>query len=290
LTSLCLYFDEVHCIPFFPLYESVKGDLRDFQIIIPFAEKGDAFSSFLTETGSLEDEVVFYDRDTIGRVVREENPENEQLWALAESVFKQGNRHMHHVVRSCVIGMLAERKGWIPAGDDPNIPTPLHSAVRPAPEDLPFPGAEECFRLFLPLCRSAVPQDILEAREKLKDELIGFREAMRRLSSMMLTSEDGLSLRDLSQEAEALAGDAVAPAAHELRLKIEQMEDSVRKQAFGSELILNPLIGFAFAIPTPALLGAVLDQDSEHVHLPFLAEQMTGALMRPGFSLLFKMD
>jgi hypothetical protein len=290
LATLCLYFDEVHCVPFLPLYESKRGDLRDFQIIIPFVTEGDDVSSFLTETGPLEDEVLFYPRETIGRVIREEIPETEQLWALAESVFKQGHIDMHKVVRSSVIGMLAERRGWIPVGDEQDIPTPLPPAVHFSSRNVSFPDAEECFRLSLPLCGSVLPQDILEARENLKDELLSFRKAMRSLSSMVLTLVDSFSLPDLIQEANAAARNVVEPTLNELRLKIDEAENTAWKRAFGNNLALAPLIGFAFAAPTPKLLGNVISKNFEGVNISLSAEGAVGASMRPGFSLLLKMD
>jgi len=290
LATLCLYFDEVHCIPFFPLFQSKKGGLKDFQIILPFAVEGDEVSSFLTDSGPLEDEVLFYDRETIGRVIREETPDTEQLWALAERVFKQGHIDMHNIVRSCVIGMLAERRGWIPVGDEPDIPTPFPPAVYSSLENLSFPDAEECFRLSLPVCRSVPPQDILEAREKLKDELLGFRKAMKRLSSLVLTQLDSFSLPDLSQEAKSVAENAVEPALNDLRMKIEYEEDTAWKRAFGSSLTSVPLIGFAFAAPAPELLGRVLEKESEDVEIPLSGERGMGSSIRPGFSLSIKVD
>jgi hypothetical protein len=264
----------------------MESNLRDFQIIIPFAVEGDELSSFLNSSGPLEDEVLFYHREIIGRVIREETPEAKQLWALAEYVFKQGSSDMHSVVRSCVIGMLAEQRGWIPVGDEPDMPTPLPPAAHFSSTDLPFPNAEECFRLSLPVCRSVLPQDILEVRDNLQDELLGFRKAMQRLSSVVLTPMDSFSLSDLSQEAESVAENAVKPALKDLRLKIEQAEGTPWKRAFGRELALVPLIGFAFAAPTPEFLGTFLEKDSEDVDVPVSVEQA----MRPGFSLLLKMD
>ena len=287
LATLCMYCDEVHCIPFFPLYEGMRGgELRDFQIIIPFAIEGDDLSSFLNDSGPLEDEVLFYHRETIGRVIREETPATEQLWTLAESVFKQGYSDMHNVVRSCVIRMLAERHGWIPVGDEPDLPIPLPPTVHFSSKDLSFPNTEECFRLSLPICRSALPQDILEVRHNLQDELLGFRKAMQRLSRLVSTPADSFSLPDLSQEAKSVAENAVKPALNDLRLKIEQAEDTAWQRAFGRELTLVPLIGFAFAAPTPEFLGSVLDKDSEDVDVPAPAEHA----LRPGFSLLLNLN
>jgi hypothetical protein len=290
LATLCLYFDEVHCIPFFPLYESMRGDLRDFQIIIPFAAEGDEISSFLLDNGPLEDEALFYQREAIGRVIREETPETEKLWDLAESVFKQGHIDMHNIVRSSVIGMLAEKRGWIPVGDESDIPTPLPPGVHSLSENLSFPDAQECFRLFLPVCPSVPPQNILEARENLKDELLGFRKAMQRLSSVASTQMDGFSLPDLSQEAKSVAENAVEPALNDLRMKIESGQNTAWKQAFGSDLTSVPLIGYAFAAPTLEFLCSILDKESEDVETPFSAERGMGTSMRPGFSLLLKVD
>ena len=59
---------------------------------------------------------------------------------------------------------------------------------------------------------------------------------------------------------------------------------------FGSDLTSVPLIGYAFASPTMEFLGSVLDKESEDVETPFLEEQGMDASMRPGFSLLLKMD
>ena len=286
LATLCVYCDEVHCIPFFPLYESTRGDLRNFEIIIPFAVEGDELSAFLNDSGPLEDEVLFYHRETIERVIREEKPEAEQLWALAESLFKRGYGDMHNIVRSCVIGMLTEQRGWIPVGDEPDIPTPFPPADYASSKDLPFPNAEESFRLSLPICHSVLPQDILEVRDNLQDELLGFRTAMHRLSSVVLEQTDSFSLSDLSQEVKSVAENAVKPALKDFRLKIEQAEDTASKRAFGKELVLVPLIGFAFAAPTPEFLGRVLHKASEGVDVPVSVEQA----VRPGFSLLLKMD
>jgi hypothetical protein len=290
LATLCLYFDEVHCVPFFPLYESMRGDLRDFQIIIPFAVEGDEICSFLLDNAPLEDKVLFYHRETIGRVIRDRTPETLHLWALAESVFKQGHIDMHDIVRSSVIGMLAEKCGWIPVGDEPDIPAPLPPAAHSSSTNPSFPRTEECFRLSLPVCRSVFPQDILEARENLKDELLGFRKAMQRLSSVVSTQTDAFSLPDLMQEARSVAENAVEPALNDLLLKIDKSEDKVWKQALSSDLTSASLIGYAFAAPTPELLGSVLDKESEGGEIPLSAERRTGALTRPGFSLLLKAD
>jgi hypothetical protein len=186
--------------------------------------------------------------------------------------------------------MLVQKRGWIPVGDDSDAPTPLPPGVYSSSDSLSFPDAEECFRLSLPVCRSVLPSDIFEARENLKDELLGFRKAMQKLSSVVLTQTDSFLLPDLSQEAKSVAENAVEPALNELRLKIGQGEDTAWKRAFGSELTSVPLIGFAFAAPTPELLSGVLAKESEDVDIPFSAERGTGSSMRPGFSLLLKMD
>lgn len=290
LATLCLYFDEVHCVPFFPLYESKREDLKDFQIIIPFAVEGDEISSFLTDSRPLEDEVLFYQRETIGKLIREETPETEKLWGLAESVFRQGHVNMHNIVRSSVIGMLAKERGWIPVGDAPDISTPLPPEVHSLSENLSFPDAEEWFRLFLPVCPPAPPQDILEARENLKNELLGFRQAMQGLLGVMPIQMDSFSLADLREEAESVTENAVEPALNDLRMKIERGQDEVWKRTFAGNFGSVPLIGYVFAAPSTGLMCSAFEKQSGDTEDPFSAEHGKNASMRPGFSLLLKMD
>jgi hypothetical protein len=292
LATLCLYFDEVHCVPFFPLYESEKGDLRDFQIIVPFAVEGDEMTSFLLDNGPLENEVLFYQRESIGKMLRAETVESEQLVDLAEAVFRQERLDMHSIVRFSVIQMLTEKRGWVPVGDEPDIPVPLPQERDFLSTALPTSVAEESFRCVLPVCQPVSPENILEARESLKEELLPFRMAMQRLYSVLRneTLPDDLSLVEVKQEAKSMADKAVEPALNDLRKKIELAQGKVWKHTFGSVVGWAPLVGFAFAAPAPDLICRAFEKASEDTDDLLLAEERTGASTRPNLSLLLHVD
>jgi hypothetical protein len=292
LATLCLYFDEVHCVPLFPLYESKTGDLRDFQIIVPFAVEGDEMTSFLLDSGPLENEVLFYQRESIGKMLREETVESEQLGNLAEAVFRQGHPDMHSIVRFSVIEMLGEKRGWIPVGDEPDIVVPMPQERHASSTTLPPAVVEESFRCVLPVCQSVSPEEILEARENLKEELLPFRMAMQRLYSVLRngTLPDDLSLVALKQEVKSMADEAVEPALNELRRKIELEQGKVWKRAFGSVVGWVPLIGFAFAAPTADLICRAFEKVSEDTDDLLSAEGRPRASIRPNLSLLLHVD
>jgi hypothetical protein len=292
LATFCLYFDEVQCIPFLSLYQSKTGAVEDFQIILPFPVEGDEISSFLVDNRSLENEVLFYKRDVIDMVIHGATLENEQLCDLAGILFGQRHPNMHSIVRFCVIGILAEKRGWIPIGDQSDIPIPVPQGIFSSSKTLSPPVAEECFRVLLPACLPASSEDMLEVRKNLEDELLPFRTAVQKLSNVLRKAPlpDHPSLVKLKQEARFLVETTVEPALHDLRTKIELEKGNVWRRVFGSALTWVPLIGHAFGVPSVDLVCEALETEPKDVQGPVPTEQGMRASMQLGLSFLLQVD
>jgi len=292
LATFCVYFDEVHCVPFFPLYESKKGGLKDFQIILPFPVEGDEISSFLLDNGPLEDEVLFYKRDIIDQTIHGKVAESEELSDLAGIVFRQRHPHMHTIVRLCAIGILAEKRGWLPVGDKSDIPIPVPAQIFSSSDGLLQTFPQECFRLLVPVCRPASSEDILEVRKTLEDELLPFRDALQGLSDALHKEplRNDSSMADVKQAARSLAEKAAEPALRDLRKKIELEDGKSCRRVFGSTLARIPLIGHVFAAPSPDLILECLEKASKDTEDIQMEAQKTKASIRSGVSFLLEMD
>jgi hypothetical protein len=292
LATFCLYFDEVHCVPFFPLYESKKTNLKDFQIILPFPVEGDEISSFLVDNGPLEDEVLFYKRDIIDKIVHGETSESAELSDLAGIVFRQGHPNMHSIVRFCVIGILAEKLGWMPVGDKSDIPIPVPEEISSLSDLLSSTSREECFSFLLPVCLPVSSKDILEARNNLNDELLPFRDAVQELSDALrmepLPSDS--SMADLKQEARSLVEKTVEPVLNDLRKRIELEKGKLWRRVFGSTLTSVPLIANVFASPSPNLILESLEKASKDMEGIPLEARETSASIRSGVSFVLEVD
>lgn len=152
--------------------------------------------------------------------------------------------------------LLAIDLELIPVADC-RLPISLKTAEQPSSENISAILAEECLRLALPRCTGAKPEDILDVRHKLADELYAFRMAMKKLCFILRTElvSPKTSSREIRREAKFLAETVVEPELFELRRKIELEKGKLWRRVFGRALGWIPLIGQALTCPSISLIA-----------------------------------
>jgi hypothetical protein len=147
---------------------------------------------------------------------------------------------------------LAEENDWILVSDNPELPVPYLSDKSKTVRYLTTILAEECIRINLPQSISLNADDILLAREKLKEQLVPFRMSMQKLSSTLKSAiKDIKNIDEIKVEAKFIAESQVEPAIYELRRKIEIEKDKLWIKIFGKVISWIPLVAKGFAMPTP---------------------------------------
>lgn len=147
---------------------------------------------------------------------------------------------------------LAKQNDWILIGDNPNMPVPVFSERVKSVRDLTSILAEECIRISLPQCQDLCAEDILAARDKLKDVLIPFRMSMQKMSgSLRAAIKDGTSIEDIRREAKFIVESNIEPALFEMKQKIEIEKDKLWLKIFGSIVSWIPFVAKAFLAPSP---------------------------------------
>lgn len=146
---------------------------------------------------------------------------------------------------------LSKERGWVLLSDKPNIPVPILSEKNKTVKELTSILAEECIKVAIPRCEGLCAEDILIAREKLKDLLIPFRMTMQKLSMQLKNSiESSTDYFSIKNEAKFIAESQVEPAIYEIRRKIELEKDKLWLKIFGKIISWIPLIAKSFIVPS----------------------------------------
>jgi len=112
--------------------------------------------------------------------------------------------------------------------------------------------ADECIRIVLPQCQELTAEDILVAREKLKDLLIPFRMSMQKMSGSLRSAIKGKAkIKEIQAEAKFLAESSIEPALFEMRQKIEKEKGKLFLRIFGKTVSWIPFVAKSFLTPSP---------------------------------------
>ena len=281
MATFCLFFDEIHLI-------SPSDDSKDptntykklpdkFYINVfgnPSEEetkKALEFYKFVLDNKSLLKEIVFYESHLLaagatkimekllgGKLTTDEllefiSGETPEIKATRKFNEEYPNIQSDIVFKAASSSLkLAKDNDWILIGDDPDVPIPVFSKKEKTVKLLTSILAEECIKVAMPQCVSMTPDEILEARAKLKDQLIPFRMTMQKLSSRLKQSvQDNVAYDDIKREAQFIAESEVEPAIFELKRRIEKEKNKFWIKVFGKTMSWIPFIAKSFLTPTP---------------------------------------
>lgn len=112
--------------------------------------------------------------------------------------------------------------------------------------------AFNALNLVVPLIKINSPEDIVEIREKLKEQLIPFRMSMRKLSKeLKAVSKDCHDAKILHEEAKFIIETQVEPAMEELKRRIKMEDNKFFTRLFGKVISWVPFIANIYLTPTP---------------------------------------
>lgn len=281
MATFCLFFDEIHLIS--PSDDSkdptsMYKNLPDKFYINVFGKPSEEetkrtteFYQFVLDNSALLKEVLFYEPHLLnssitkimekligGHLTVEElqefaSGETPELKAMNEFNEKYPNIQSDIVFKAAVSSMkLAKDNDWVLIGDDPDAPIPVFSKKEKNVKLLTSILAEECLQVAMPSCVSMTPEQMLEARDKLKDQLIPFRMTMQKLAKRLKQSvQDSEAYFDIKREAQFIAESEVEPAIYEIKRRIEMEKNRFWIKVFGKTISWIPFIAKSFLAPTP---------------------------------------
>ena len=281
MATFCLFFDEIHLI-------SPSDDSKDptstyknlpdkFYLNVigkPSEEemkRTAGFYQFVLANKALLKDVLFYEPHLLnvgvtkimekllgGKLTLDElqefaSGETPEMKAINDFNEKYPNIQSDIVFKAAVSSLkLAKDNDWVLIGDDPDAPIPIFSKKEMNVRLLTSILAEECLQVAMPQCVSMTPDQILEARDKLRDQLIPFRMTMQKLASRLKQSvQDNEAYFDIKREAQFIAESEVEPAIFEVKRRIEIEKDRFWIKIFGKTISWVPFIAKSFLAPTP---------------------------------------
>lgn len=147
---------------------------------------------------------------------------------------------------------LAKDNELILISDRSNISVPFLSENHKNVKLLTSVLAEECVKIMIPDCRQATPDEILEIRSKLNDNLLPFRMTLQKLTGDLRGAlEADINIDDLKGEAKFIVESQIEPQLYELKQAIERSNSKVMNNVFGKFLNWIPYIAKAYVMPTP---------------------------------------
>lgn len=283
--SFCLFFDELHFMNSY-IYEEWYGS-------DPI--KCDRLDKFFKANWDLLDKVIFYDPDPLyyqnrDELLKEVLEIKQELDHETITKYSKSNKHADVWVISTAL-YYAEKLNWIPVGDIPELPIHFPRNVKSSVEYLSSLLAEECFRIVLPACFSAHPEDILEIREKAKDVLEPFRMAMFSLTSTLRSYlSEQPSHEELRRESRFVINSYVRPTLCELQRKISLERGSLWRRMFGKAIGWLPLIGQAFMTPNPSVVYKAIEKAGKDMEELLLLTHNSVANIKPGIGYLLLIE
>lgn len=119
-------------------------------------------------------------------------------------------------------------------------------------KDLSNIMAYNALNLVVPSIKIDSPDEILELREKMKDQLIPFRMSMRKLSRELKSScKDAKDMGELYKEAKFIVETQVEPALEELKRRIRNDDNRFITKLFGKAINWIPFLANIYLVPTP---------------------------------------
>ena len=280
LATFCLFFDEIHLI-------SPSDDAKDptttyknlpdkfFIHSIGQSRDGDKrildFYKFVSDIKPLLKEVVYYhqhllntstsqfiDKLLCGNLSSEDFTDfifnkTPELQAMRKFNKENPNIEDDMVFNAASTSLqLVKDNDWILIGDDKSTPMPVLSKQNKTVKQLTSILAEECINIALPECCAISAEQILEAREKLRDQLIPFRMSMQKMSLRLKELiKENQDYSEIKQEAKFLAQSEIEPSMFEIKRRIEREKDKFWIKVFGKIMSWIPFVANSFLAPTP---------------------------------------
>jgi hypothetical protein len=320
LATFCLFFDEIHLVTPSDCTDNPTAYLKKLQDKIyihvlgkatkEMTEKVTNFYQFILDNKTLLGDVIYYHPHLLGSHITDFAKRLMNGGVTIEDLRKilTGNtaemqsitrfRNLHpeiedeFVLRVAPTALyLAKQNDWVLIGDDPSMPVPIFSERLNSVRELTSILAEECIRLVLPKCNEIYAEDIMEAREKLKDLMLPFRMSMQKLSSILKSEiRERTDFDAIRSEAKFIAESTVEPALVEIKRKIETEKDKLWIKIFGKVVGWIPFVAKAFASPSPDQIYNTLVKiygDAGEI-----AEGVTGVALakEPGLSFLLGIE
>lgn len=298
LATFCLYFDEIHLVTPSDFARDPTNYLKGLPDRVQVGLIGETTPEALRQGEALADfyrfalinkplmgKVIFYEphllcsqiNRMIDKLHGEGLPADELLsFAMGETpemkAFNSFCREHPEVGDELLLRIaptslfLAKENNWVLVGDRADMPFPVMSERLSEVKALSAVIAEECLRLVLPACLSTSPEEILDAREKLKNELTPFRMAMQKLTlALRSLLGENPSADHLRREARFLVESQVEPALLDLHRRVEQERGKLWRRLFGAAVGWIPMIGRAFTAPTPDLIYQAIQKASADI-------------------------
>lgn len=321
-TTFSLFFDEIHLITTSTRLSNEQPtdffkNLSDkVQIVLPKdvdeieITKIKDFTQFIMNNRELIGDLLFFHNDLIGGSISEFShrlltgnvPIDDFMKFFAGETkekhiydeFTKNNPELkddYHIRISSTAYDLATKNDWVLIGDQSEIQLPFMSFDERNIKLLTTMLAEECLRIVLPKCLSLNSEDILLAREKLKDELIPFRITLQKMSAIL---RDGIknckNINELKLEAKFVVENQVEPALNDIIRRIEIEKDKLWIKIFGKVIGWIPFVAKGFLTPNPESIFKAMEKVYGDVGSLASGINEFDIAKEPGLSFLLKTD
>ncbi|KFZ38947.1 hypothetical protein HR45_00655 [Shewanella mangrovi] len=323
LTNMCIYFDEIHIFPpFYELYVSnvidsnmekiSQEDLSDNFVpqlkdsldnILP--PKIERMNSFTAKNNLLFEEIIKMDSPQILDIGKKyidsffRHDKSKYTDTFSEVFEKSGLGQIdafHYAMQKSAI----DEHKMLPVSDI-ELSGYLQIDKRNFTEQLSWMIADECMNLALPCANSIHPEEILEIREKLSQELLPFRMAMQSLVSNLMNEIINLKelnivgigtseIEDFHYAAKYLVKTKVEPELTSLSRKISLENGKLWRKVFGRTISWVPLVAKAFISPSPEIIYGALDKGGKDIEDLLLKAQTASAVRQQGLNFLLNMQ
>lgn len=317
--SMCFWFDEVHFIT--PSddasgRETYTSYLRNLPSEFTVGVIGDttsprgqrqiqrasAFWQFVVSVQPLLGEVVFYNPHLgsggvrwvgnisgaeLARIVKAGIEEGEALLEFARSHPEIEDDVLLRLLPTA--RHLAQSEEFIAVSDNPDLPAPVVQHIESSAGELATSVALECLEVMLPHPIWSNPDDILEIRMRLADELCGFRNLMFKFSGDLRQLLGEAPTREaLKREARFLIESRIEPFVFEIQKRVELEEGKLWRKVFGSVVRWSGMVISAYYDPSNALLMAAIGKAGKDLSSLLGAAHQASVARDLGVSYLLK--
>lgn len=186
---------------------------------------------------------------------------------------------------------LAAQHGYIPVSDNVALPVPLVARGAALADVLASSAGLAVLSITLPSPLWTSADDILEVREKLKDEIKAFRTMSLKLASRLRGMvQANADLHSVRQQAEFLAKTEVLPHVEDIRRRIDAETGKLWRRLFGAGIRWLSIGLSSYADPSGTMvIKAIKDAGSD---ISNLTESAHGVSLAgdTGISLLFRLE
>lgn len=318
LTAYSLYFDEIHLVTFSDGAKDPTSYLASLPDQIYVNGMGDVDQEQMQRVTSFY-QFAMNNRELIGRTIfYEPHLLCSKIGSLTEELFRGGldanklfefiagqsteqrtidsflDKHPNTsddiLIKVAPTALhLAKQNGWLLVSDKRNFPIPYFSNTIRNAEQLSSILAEECLTILLPEPSASSPEEILEMREKLSDQLMPFRNMMLKASRLLREQiEHNFDETLIRAEAEFFVKTSIVPAVAELERRIKLERGKVWRKMFGKAIGWIPIAANAFLAPSPDNIYKAISKASEDIEGLLLTEHDVSILRDPGIAFLLK--